>query len=298
MWKKTDFYGVVAQAKDMVPGFAEGYMKFEQHVVLKGLSKGLLTNYGRNVAHMSMHFGRCPEAVSIEEINGYLYHKSVDGKACESYIKHTVFGVRMWLRLQGRDEVALKVPIMKKTHTLPEVLSKGECCELFKAPKSFKHRFLLAFTYSTGMRLNELRFVKIADIDTERVSVRVRQGKGKKDRYVVLSLYIKSKLPLYLETYGPEVYLFEGATPGHEMGERSIQNVVTEALKKTDIRKKVSMHTLRHSFATHLLEDGVDLYTIQKLLGHSQIRTTIKYLHVARVLPKTARSPLDTLYNF
>ena len=298
MWKKGDFYGVVAQARNMVPGFEEGYRKFEQQVVLRGLSKGLLENYGRNVAHLALHFGRCPEFISVEEINCYLYHKAVDDKWCESYIKHTVFGVRMWLRMFGKDEAAIRIPVMKKSHRLPEVLSKGECKELFKAPKSFKHRFLLAFTYSTGMRLNELRFVKISDIDTERMRVRIRQGKGKKDRYVVLSQYIKTKLPAYLESCKPELYLFEGNTPGHEMGERSIQNIMMEAVKKTNIKKNVSLHTLRHSFATHLLEDGVDLYTIQNLLGHSQLRSTIIYLHIAQVLPKSAKSPLDTLYHF
>ena len=116
MWKKTEFYGVVAQAQDMVPGFKEGYRKFEQQVVLRGLSKGLLTNYGRNVAHMALHFGRCPESVSVEEINCYLYHKAVDEKTCESYIKHTVFGLRMWLRLYGKDDVAIRIPVMKKSH--------------------------------------------------------------------------------------------------------------------------------------------------------------------------------------
>jgi site-specific recombinase XerD len=298
MWKKAEFYGVVAQAQDMVPGFKEGYRKFEQQVVLRGLSKGLLENYGRNVAHLSLHFGRCPDFISVEEINSYLYHKAVEEKVCESYLRHTVFGMRMWLRMYGKDNEAIRIPVMKKSHTLPEVLSKGECKELIKAPKSFKHRFLLAFTYSTGMRLNELRFVKISDIDIDRMKVRVRQGKGKKDRYVVLSQYIKAKLPAYLESCKPEIYLFEGSTAGHEMSERSIQNAMAEAVKKTNIKKQASLHTLRHSFATHLLEDGVDLYTIQNLLGHSQLRSTIIYLHIAQVLPKSAKSPLDTLYNF
>jgi len=298
MWEKTEFYGVVAQAQDLIPGFKEGYRRFEQHVVLKGLSKGLLENYGRNVAHLAIHFGRSPESLSVDEINCYLYQKTVHEKVCDSYLKHTVFGVRMWLRLYEKDDVAIKIPVMKKAHTLPEVLSKNECRELFKAPKSFKHRFLLAFAYSTGLRLSELRFVKISDIDVDRMQVRVRQGKGRKDRYVVLSLYIKTKLPDYLESYKPETYLFEGNTQGHEMCERSIQNIMFEAVKKTNIRKQVSLHTLRHSFATHLLEDGVDLYTIQNLLGHSQLRSTIMYLHIARVLPKSAKSPLDTLYSF
>ena len=282
----------------MVPGFKEGYRKFEQQVVLRGLSKGLLENYGRNVAHLALHFGRCPESVSVEEINSYLYHKAVEEKVCESYLKHTVFGMRMWLRMYGKDKEAIRIPVMKKSHTLPEVLSKSECKELFKSPKSFKHRFLLAFAYSTGMRLNELRFVKISDIDLDRMKVRIRQGKGKKDRYVILSQYIKTKLPAYLESSKPEIYLFEGSTSGYEMSERSIQNAMAEAVKKTNIKKQVSLHTLRHSFATHLLEDGVDLYTIQNLLGHSQLRSTIIYLHIAQVLPKSAKSPLDTLYNF
>ena len=110
MWEKTEFYGVVAQAQDLVPGFKEGYRMFEQQVVLRGLSKGLLTNYGRNVAQMALHFGRCPESVSVEEINVYLYHKAVNEKVCESYLKHTVFGMRMWLHLYGKDEAAIRIP--------------------------------------------------------------------------------------------------------------------------------------------------------------------------------------------
>ena len=146
--------------------------------------------------------------------------------------------------------------------------------------------------------MNELRHIKITDLDVDRKLVRVKMGKGRKDRYVILSAYIIQTLPKYFQEVKPEVYLFEGQTPGQVMGERSIQYVINEALQKTDIKKQVSMHTLRHSFATHLLEDGVDIYTIQHLLGHSQLRTTIIYLHVARVIPKLAHSPLDTLYGF
>lgn len=122
-------------------------------------------------------------------------------------------------------------------------------------------------------------------------------GKGKKDRYVILSNIIADKLPIYLNEVKPKTYLFEGLTPGEPMGERSIQYVVNEAVPKTSIQKNVSMHTLRHSFATHLLEDGIDIYSIQKLLGHSHIQTTIIYLHIAQVKPHLAHSPLDSLYQ-
>jgi Site-specific recombinase XerD len=297
-FKKGTYYTTIAQAKDLVPGFRDAYALFEERVVLDRLSKSLVTNYGRNVAHLALHFGRLPHDVSVEEINSYLYRKTVHENLSESYFKQTVFGMRFWFRLFGRDEQALKLPVIKKEKKLPEVLSKEECKQLFRAPRTLKHRFLLAFAYSAGLRLNELRHIKISDIDTGRMQVRVRQGKGKKDRYVILSRLIKSRLPHYLQELKPQVYLFEGQTPGDVMGERSIQYVINEALQKTGIQKQVSMHTLRHSYATHLLEDGVDIYTIQHLLGHNQLRTTLIYLHIARVLPKVGKSPLDSLYGF
>ncbi|GHU72192.1 hypothetical protein FACS189413_14900 [Bacteroidia bacterium] len=218
-----------------MPGFREAFSLFEERVVLNGFSQGLLVNYGRCIAHVALHFGRVPHEISAEEINTYLYLKTVHENLCESYFKHTVFGMRFWFRLFGKDEHALRLPVIKKDKKLPEVLSKEECKELFKAPRSLKHRFLLAFTYSAGLRLNEVRHVKISDVDSHRMQIRVRI---------------------------------------------------------------LSMHTLRHSFATHLLEDGVDLYTIQHLLGHSQLRSTLVYLHVAQVIPKVGHSPLDTLYGF
>ena len=297
-FKKGNYYTVVAQAKDFVPGFRNAFALFEERVVLDRLSKSLITNYGRNVAQLALHFGRVPHEVSIEEINSYLYRKTVHENLSESYFKQTVFGMRFWFRLFGRDEQALKLPVIKKEKKLPEVLSKEECKQLFRAPRTLKHRFMLAFAYSAGLRMNELRHIKISDIDTDRMQVHVRQGKGKKDRYVILSRAIKSRLPDYLKELKPQVYLFEGQTPGEVMGERSIQYVIGEALRKTDIQKQVSMHTLRHSFATHLLEDGADIYTIQHLLGHSQLRTTLIYLHIAQVIPKVGKSPLDSLYGF
>ncbi|GHT41886.1 integrase [Bacteroidia bacterium] len=282
----------------MVPGFREAFALFEERVVLNRLSKGLFVNYGRCIAHLALHFGRLPHEISVEEINIYLYQKTVHENLCESYFKHTVFGMRFWFRLFGKDAYAIRLPIIKKDKKLPEVLSKEECRELFKAPRSLKHRFLLAFAYSAGLRLNQVRHVKISDVDTHRMQIRVRQGKGKKDRYVILSRFIKERLQKYLDECQPQLYLFEGQTPGDIMGERSIQWIINDALLKTSIKKKASMHTLRHSFATHLLEDGVDIYTIQHLPGHSQLKTTLIYLHVAQVIPKVGHSPLDTLYGF
>lgn len=297
-FKKENYTTTVDKAKMLVPGFRQAFSRFEERMVLNQCSKSMQQNYGRNLAHLALHFGRVPHDVSVEEINGYLYRLTVHDKLSISFFKQTVFGLRFWFRLFELNDRALQMPVIKKTHTLPAVLSKEECKQLFAAPRTLKHRFLLAFAYSAGLRMNELRMLKITDVDLSRKQIHIRQGKGKKDRYVILSNFIFDRFEKYLSEVKPQVYLFEGQTPGEVMGERSIQYVINEALKKTNIQKEVSMHTLRHSFATHLLEDGVDLHSIQRLLGHSDIRTTIVYLHVAQIIPKTAHSPLDTLYGY
>ena len=296
-FKKNDYYTLAQQACDTVPGFKIYYQQFVEKATLAQSSESLIMNYSRSVAQVALHFNQLPHTITTDELNSYLYRLCVhDGKS-EGYFKQAVYGLRYWLRMFGKDEMALRMPPVKKKQTLPEVLSKQECKELFKAPRTFKHRFLLAFAYSAGLRMNELRLLKIADVDVNRKQIHVRLGKGKKDRYVVLSKFIADKLPIYLQQVKPKTYLFEGLTPGEPMGERSIQYVVNEAVPKTSIQKNVSMHTLRHSFATHLLEDGIDIYSIQKLLGHSHIQTTIIYLHIAQVKPQLAHSPLDSLYN-
>lgn len=296
-FQKKEYYTLVKQAQELVPGFKTAYSKFVERVTIDQNSKSLITNYSRNLAQVALHFGRVPHQITVDEINTYLYQMSVHENQSESYFKQTVYGLRYWFRLFGMEEKALKMPSIKKKFTLPVVLSKQECKELFKAPRTLKHRFLLAFAYSAGLRMNELRMLKITDVDLHRKQIHVRQGKGKKDRYVILSELIATRFNNYLQEVKPQVYLFEGLTPCEPMGERSIQYVINEALQKTEIKKSVSMHTLRHSFATHLLEDGIDIHSIQRLLGHSDIRTTIVYLHVAHVKPRFAHSPLDTLYN-
>lgn len=297
-FKKENYTTTVEKAKILVPGFKQAFSRFEERMVLNQCSKSMQRNYGRNLAHLALHFGRVPQEVSVDEINAYLYRLTVHDNLSISFFKQTVFGLRYWFRLFEMDDRALQMPVIKKTHTLPTVLSKEECKQLFAAPRSLKHRFLLAFAYSGGLRMNELRMLKITDVDLLRKQIHIRQGKGKKDRYVILSNFILDRFEKYLSEVKPQVYLFEGQTPGEVMGERSIQYVINEALQKTNIKKNVSMHTLRHSFATHLLEDGLDLYSIQRLLGHSDIRTTIVYLHVAQVIPKVAHSPLDSLYGY
>jgi integrase/recombinase XerD len=296
-FNKKDYTTYVTQAQLGVTGFSQAYQKFMERVTIDQCSKGLITNYGRSMAIIALHFNRVPHEVSVDEINSYLYSITVHQKLSISYFKHAVFGLRYWFRLFGMEAKAIAMPSIKKEESLPVVLSKQECRELFKAPRSLKHKFLLAFAYGGGLRMNELRMIKISDVDLDRKQVHIRMGKGKKSRYVVLSNFLIQRIDKYLKDVKPQVYLFEGQTAGEPMGERSIQYVIKEALQKTNIRKAVSMHTLRHSFATHLLEDGIDIHSIQHLLGHSDIRTTIIYLHVVQIKTRLAHSPLDRLYN-
>lgn len=297
--KKTtkQYNTVLSQAKKGVPGFALAYGKFIEKTTLAQSSKGLITNYSRSLAYIALHFCRVPHQISVEEINAYLYSMMVHEKCSLTYFKHAVFALRYWFRLFDMEDKAIQMPPIKKEKKLPVVLSRQECKELFKAPANLKHRFLLAFAYGGGLRMNELRLIKISDVDLHRRQVHIRHGKGRKQRCVTLSKLLCDKLPQYLSKVKPELYLFEGLTPGQPMGQRSIQYIISEAMPKTSIQKQVSMHTLRHSFATHLLEDGVDIHTIQHLLGHADLIQTLVYLHVAQVKTKPAHSPLDTLYN-
>jgi len=270
---------------------------FFERVKLDQCSESLINNYSRSIASLSLHFNRIPHEISVDEINSYLYRMTIHEHQSISYFKHMIYALRHWFRLFDMDSKAIAMPSIRREESLPVVLSQQECKELFKSPRSLKHRYLLAFAYGSGLRMNELRMLKIADVDLDRKQIHVRSGKGKKDRYVVLSNLLIQKFQTYLLEVKPQVYLFEGLTPGEPMGARSIQYIIVEALRKTDIKKKVSMHTLRHTYATHLLEDGIDVHSIQRQLGHSDIKTTIIYLHVAQITTRIVHSPLDSLYN-
>lgn len=296
--KKRGYTTYVAKAKILVPGFGDDYGLFIEQVTLRQGSKSMLTNYGRSLAAVALHFQRSPHRVSVEELNGYLYRCTQQEGQSLSYFKHCVYALRHWFRLFNMEEQAIRMPSIKKEEKLPVVLSLGEVKAIIEAAHLLKHRFLLALAYGSGLRMNELRLLKISDVDVDRKVVHVRHGKGRKDRYVVLAALCGDRLDHYLKQVKPQLYLFEGQVPGQPMGERSIQYIISEALKKTDIKKEVSMHTLRHSFATHLLEQGVDLHSIQRQLGHSDLRITMRYLHVAQIRPMPVHSPLDRLYGY
>lgn len=246
---------------------------------------------------MSLHFGCTPLALTDAQINDYLLLLRDRQNPSFSYFKHTVYGLRYVFRLIGREDKAIRLPSIQRIKDLPTVLSQAECRLFFKTPKLLKHRVLLTLIYSAGLRSAEVTNLRQADIDFDRMLIHVRQGKGKKDRYVPLSPYMAQGLKKYYQSVLPKTWVFNGKQYGTPFSKRGVQFVVRTTLKKSGIQKKVTAHTLRHSYATHLLEDGLDIVTIQKLLGHECISTTLVYLHVAQTVTQRAYSPLDILYK-
>ena len=288
---------IITKAIRTVPGFGDTYQRFEQQLVLKQRSFSAVQNYGRGIAKIAIHFGIDPLHLSIEQINEFLYTLLKNSPPSKSYFRHTVYGLKSLFRMNGKDVKALQLPPVKDPDTLPVVLSQNEVKRMLTCTTNLKHRVLLGLLYGSGLRMNEARTLKIADIDSDRMRVRIRMGKGGKDRYVVLSALLLKGLRTYYRKEHPQVYLFNGHTPGKPMGERSIQWIINEAVEKAGILKPATCHTLRHSFATHLLENGVDLFSIKEQLGHARIDSTLVYLHIAQLSPKAVRSPLDTLYG-
>jgi len=176
-------------------------------------------------------------------------------------------------------------------------MNRSELKELFRSPTLLKHRILLTLIYSAGLRGQEVINLKLSDIDFERKTIHIRQSKFKKDRIVPLSEYMGKGLKKYIAVEQPHVWLFNGKESDGRYSVRGLSWVMREALKKTSIKKDINLHSLRHTYATHLLEEGLNIVTLKELLGHAEIATTMIYLHVAQCPLIKPHSPLDTLYK-
>jgi integrase/recombinase XerD len=296
MRKKSEFT-ILGRAMQTVPGFDKVYNKLRQQTILSGRSQSTFDNYIRRIALVCLEYNRLPEDISEEEINDYLTGLAQMPKSpSRSSFKHAVYGLRYYYRLIGQAKRATDLPSMRKEAKLPVIFNRSELRQLFKAPTLLKHRIALALIYSAGLRSQEAINLKLSDIDFERRTIHIRQSKYKKDRIVPLSGYIAKGLRKYISAEHPHIWLFNGKEPDGRYSVKGLSWIIRESLKKTDIKKDVSLHSLRHSYATHLLEDGVNIVTIKELLGHAHIATTMLYLHVAQIPPGAAHSPLDTLY--
>lgn len=297
--RKKNGLTIVEKAIEQVPGFRNVALKLEQQVVLRGQSKSTLNNYIRRIALFVLHFNCLPEALSEDEINEYLVALARDPRSpSRSSFKHMVYGLRYYYRLLGMNQKAIALPSLKKETKLPVILNQQELKELFSAPKLLKQRILLTLIYSAGLRGQEAINLKISDIDFERGTIHIRQSKYKKDRLVPLAQSMAIGLKKYLKAENPHIWLFNGKEPDEKYSVKGLSWVMRENLKKTSITKDVNLHSLRHSYATHLLEQGLNIVTLKDLLGHADITTTMIYLHVAQCPLIKPHSPLDTLYGY
>ena len=288
---------IVERAKREIPDFLDHYSKFEEQMVIGGYSSSTLFNYSRAVAKVSLHFKKSLLDLDPDEVNQWLFLLAKEKTASSTYFKHTVYGLRFFFRLHGMEDRVLRLPTVKNDRKLPIVFSRDELRLFLKIPQRLKQRFIFSLIYSAGLRVGEVCRLKISDIDKDRLQIRIIKSKGNHDRYVPLSHLLLIGLDKYLRSSFPVNYLFNGKKKGDPLGHSAVQQSFRLALKQSGILKQASVHTLRHTFATHLLEDGVDIVTIKELLGHVNIETTMMYLHVAKLNKVNAHSPFDTLYT-
>lgn len=232
---------------------------------------------------------------SAVTVNNYLYHCLEVRKCSHSFANQAVNAIKQYLKLSGHSPELMPLSRPKKESTLPKVLSGQEVLKILNALSNKKHRLLLAITYSSGLRVSEVCRLKLSDVSFERKTIRIEQGKGRKDRVTIFSEQCARLLAEFIVEYKPERWIFESAEPDGHITERTAQRVFKNALQAAGIQKPVGIHSLRHSFATHLLENGTDLRYIQELLGHQSSKTTEIYTHVSTRDLCRISSPLDKL---
>jgi len=262
---------------------------------LRNYAPRTISCYVAAVARFAQHFRRSPELLDSEHIRLYQLHL-LEQRASWCRFNQAVCALRFFysVTLRRPDAVVL-IPYGKKPRTLPAVLSPDEVARLFAAVSNPRDRLLLQTAYAAGLRVSEVVGLRVGDIDSGRMLLHVRRAKGNKDRLLPLSDVLLGLLRDYWRRYRPGQWLFPGQTPDRHLSIGQVQRLCRRAVRAAGIRKKASMHTLRHSYATHLLEAGADLASLQKLLGHNQLSTTLRYTHVGQPHLQRLRSPLDTL---
>ena len=246
---------------------------------------------------MVEHFKCSLLEIDEEQLLDYLqWLKNKHNTPSESYFKHIIYGLRFLYRQYGIKQLLVALPSLKRQKALPVVLSQQEVKVILKTPKLLKHRLIIALLYGCGLRNFELCNLKVVDVDMNRKMIHVRKGKGNKDRYVPIGELLIRGIKQYINAEKPSSFLLL-SNKAEQYTPRGIQWVMRQVRAESGIQKQLTAHALRHSYATHLLEMGMDIISLKELLGHQAIQTTMVYLHVARVGRKDTFSPLDKLYE-
>ena len=263
---------------------------------VRGLAKRTRETYLAAVTGLAKHYHRSPDRISDEEVQAYLLHLIRDRHRAWNTCHIVVHGLRFLFHTTlKRDRATFSIPSLRQPGKLPVILSREDVQRVIAHTPNVKHRTMLLTTYAAGLRLNEVIHLRVTDIDSARMTIRVEQGKGGKDRYTVLSPHLLEALRTYWRIMRPWPWLFPSARRPQPIDPSALQRAYEKAKLRAGIAKPGGIHGLRHAFATHLLEGGVDLHTIQRLLGHRDISTTTRYLQLTRHTDMAPGSPLDLL---
>jgi site-specific recombinase XerD len=264
-------------------------------MTIRGFTPGTQRGYIRAVEDFAAFLGRSPDQSDAEDLRRYQLHLRRRGVSAGG-MNHSVSALRFFFTVTlGRGALAETLTSVREPRKLPVVLSPEEVARLLDAAPGLKYKAALSVAYGAGLRASEVVSLKIADIDSDRMIIRVEQGKGRKDRYVMLSPQLLHLLRAYWAASRPQGWLFPGQNPVNPLTTRQLNRACHGAAEAAGIDKRVSLHTLRHSFATHLLEQKVDVRVIQLLLGHKKLETTALYAQVATRTLRQVKSPLDHL---
>ena len=252
--------------------------------------------YVDRVAKFAKYFGKSPHLLGPEEIRTYQVYLTTQKNASPSALNQAVCALRFLYRITlAKTWLIQHIPYAKKPRTLPVVLGRDEVSRFFESIPNLKHRAIVVTAYATGLRVSEVLSLRVSDIDSERMMIRVEQGKGRKDRYVMLSPHLLALLRAYWKIARPQEWLFPGRPPSRPITREMIHKVCMKAGVAAGLTKRAHVRALRHSFATHLLEAGANIRVIQMLLGHRSLRTTAIYTTVSRETVCATASPLDLL---
>ncbi len=263
---------------------------------LRNYSPNTITVYIRCIAQFAQHFRLSPDELGPEHIRQYQLFLVQQKKVSWALFNQTVCALRFFYHhILHRDWMIEYIPYPRREDKLPVVLSPAEVAAVFEATHNLKHRTILMTIYAAGLRVSEVTHLRVSDIDSQRQVICVRQGKGRKDRQVMLSPKLLEALRIYWKSYRLRVWLFPGESPERPVSSETVWRVCHQAGEAAHLSKPISPHTLRHCFATHLLEEAIDLRRIQVLLGHRNLKTTARYLHVSNLAVRTTVSPLERL---
>lgn len=265
---------------------------------LRNYSSKTIHTYGELLSKVENFYNLSPDKISTQQFKDYLHRRITGEEISTSMINQYISAFKiLQVDVLKRDWEHIRIKRPRRVKKLPVVLSIDEVEKLIVSTQNLKHRAILMLAYSSGLRRQELQLIKPSAIDSSRMQVHVVQGKGKKDRYTILSAKTLEMLRLYYKYARPSNYLFEAqGRKGKPLSDSTLNCIIKKNAVKAGIRKQVSFHTLRHCFATHLLEKGVNLRLIQQLMGHTSLRTTSGYLHLANINPASVVSPLDSMH--